>query len=64
MEQLYAGVPDSPTPVQREIDYISVALSIFAPSELAEFAKHFVEADPGQASRLIDALIKALEMDK
>ncbi len=64
MEQLYAGVPDSPTPVQREIDYISVALSVFAPSKLDEFAKQFVEVDPDQASRLIDALIKALEVDK
>lgn len=57
MEQLYAVRP-------RVHKAIAGLLLVLSPSELAEFAKEFVEADPDQASRLIDALIKALEVDK
>lgn len=57
MEQLYAVRPH----VHKAIAGLLLVLS---PPELAEFAKQFVEADPDQASRLIDALIKALEVDK
>lgn len=60
MEQLYAVRPH----VQPAIDNVTGLLLLLSPPELAEFAKQFVEADPDQASRLIDALIKALEVDK
>lgn len=61
MEQIYPGVRIH---VQTAIDTTAGLLLLLSPPELAEFARQFVEADPDQASRLIDALIKALEVDK